>query len=241
MMRMLRVLAYFMLLLVWEYPAKAGIKTDTSSIARHSFDKEKWQKLSRDIDYSGEKALQSKSARPFNFSLNQDLAKLILFSGVGILLIYFLVRILKGNYIARNKKIKQSEDFDALDPDESIHEMNLENRYLQAIQDQNLREAIRLKYLMAIRELSTHNFIRWQKDKTNHEYLIETFQTGLYTTFAQVTHLFEKFWYGEAEINELKFRNTLTVFDAFLQSITTEDLQEQPENLSPINSAPGNE
>ena len=241
MMRTPEIYIFLFLLLLFGHTASGGIKTDTSSIVKHSFDKEKWQKLSRDIDYSGEQAPRIKSARPFNFSMNQDLAKLILFSGVGILLLYFLVRILKGNYINRNKKIKPSEDFIALSPEDNIHAADLENQFAKALKDQNLREAIRLKYLMAIRELSKHNLIRWKKDKTNHDYLFETFQTGLYVTFAQVTNLFERFWYGEAEINEVKFQNTLSVFETFLQSIGSVNQPEQSQDTSPNNSAANNE
>ena len=52
MMRIPGIFMILFLLLLFGHAANGGIKTDTSSIVKHSFDKEKWQKLSRDIDYS---------------------------------------------------------------------------------------------------------------------------------------------------------------------------------------------
>ncbi|HRH65788.1 MAG TPA: hypothetical protein PLU53_05790 [Bacteroidia bacterium] len=222
MNRKLLLLFFGMLMQAVPLQGEAVIVIDSSGVDKHSFDRAKWESLTRDIDYSDEKPSSPGKSHTWNFSLGPELAKTILFTGIAALLIYLLYKTLKGNFSARNKKIGNKSRAFALLEEESIHEMDLEKSFRQALSGQNYREAIRIKYLMAIRELSKNKLILWKKDKTNHDYLSETFHTAVYSSFADITLLFERFWYGEADLNEQKFNTTLPVFDSFLSSLASQ-------------------
>ena len=228
-------------LLVFGFRAIADISIDSSAVSKHEFSKIQWEKMTKDIDYSSDTAPNLARKRNFNFSMNQDLVKTILFIGVGALLLFFLYKIMRGNYFARNRKINASTSFIHVQDSENIQEMDLEQMYSRALEEKDYREAIRIKYLMAIRELSRHRIIQWKKEKTNHDYLSETFTTGIYFPFADITLIFERFWYGVAEINEMKFNQTVPSFDAFLTSIPSALSSVDNKSVTLSNPASGND
>lgn len=228
-------------LLVFGFRVRADISIDSSAVAKHEFSKSQWEKMTKDIDYSSDTAPNLARKRNFNFSMNQDVVKTVLFIGVGALLLFFLYKIIQGNYFARNKKISASTSFIHFQDPDNIQEMDLEKMYSRALEEKDYREAIRIKYLMAIRELSKHKIIQWKKEKTNHDYLSETFTTGIYFPFADLTLIFERFWYGEAEINENKFIHTVPAFDAFLSTIPSALNTVDNKITNPSNPASGND
>ena len=235
------IVLFGVFLLVFILQVRADISIDSSAVSKHEFSKSQWEKMTKDIDYSSDTAPRPGKKRSFGFSMNPDIVKTILFIGVGALLIFLLYKIMRGNYFARNKKISTSTGFLNIRDEENIQEMDLEQMYSRALEGKDYREAIRVKYLMAIRELSRHKIIHWKKEKTNHDYLTETFPTGIYFPFADITHIFERFWYGEAEINENKFILTVPAFDAFLSSIPSAVNAVENKNINSSNPASGND
>jgi len=184
----------------------SGIQVDSIAPAKHSFDKTQWEKIKKDIDYSKE-TTQKQADRPnsFRIPISATAAKIILFSIVLGLLIFLLIKVFKGNILPGNKKISETGISVETVQEEDIHHADLEKLYYEACTNKNYRQAIRIYYLMIIRELLSQHFIRWKKEKTNHEYIFEMADHSFYSRFREITLLFERIWYGEVELDENNF------------------------------------
>ncbi|MBN8697586.1 MAG: hypothetical protein J0L87_13730 [Bacteroidetes bacterium] len=104
-------------------------------------------------------------------------------------------------------------DFKELDED--IHKINFEELIAKAIANKDYRKAVRLHFLKLLKDLTDKNLIKWQIDKTNHDYSIELAQSKYSSQFQELSLLYEYIWYGDFDINESNFKNTITKFNAF--------------------------
>ncbi|MBX0290742.1 DUF4129 domain-containing protein [Hymenobacter sp. HSC-4F20] len=80
---------------------------------------------------------------------------------------------------------------------EQIYGVDFDSALAEAEAAGNYRLAVRLGYLLSLRHLTERGLIRWQPDKTNHEYLHELRGTPWFTEFQELTRQFEYVWYGE--------------------------------------------
>ncbi len=171
-------------------------------------EKEKKEKEKSELD----------SPLDFNFSDVVGVLLILLLLGVVAAILYFVIG--KENLIRpKSRKIK---DLD-LKAVEYIEE-DLENQdvayYLnQAIDENQYRIAIRLHYLLIIKKLSENKFIKWKKDKTNRDYILETSSHPFSEKFRSSTRIFEKVWYGERNIGESDFKQIYKQFDALDKKI----------------------
>lgn len=85
---------------------------------------------------------------------------------------------------------------------ENIHELNFADALAQAEAGGQLRLAVRLGYLQLLKQLTDRDFIAWQPDKTNHDYLRELAASypAAHPTFAELTRQFAYVWYGELPV-----------------------------------------
>jgi len=83
----------------------------------------------------------------------------------------------------------------------------------KAIEQKNYRLAIRYYYLLALQKLSKHEFIEWQQEKTNEDYIKEIKQSLLKSKFSSSTYLYDFVWYGNFDINELEFAKAEAEFN----------------------------
>nr|WP_262905325.1 DUF4129 domain-containing protein [Hymenobacter nitidus] len=80
---------------------------------------------------------------------------------------------------------------------EDIHSLDFNTLLAQAEAAGNYRLAVRLGYLAVLKQLTDHGLIRWQPEKTNHDYLRELTAGSLRPAFQEITRQFEYVWYGE--------------------------------------------
>ena len=52
----------------------------------------------------------------------------------------------------------------------------------------------------------------WQQQKTNTDYISEIETATLKTNFKAITKIYDYVWYGEFEIDEIKFESLKTAF-----------------------------
>jgi len=155
-----------------------------------------------------------------NFNLSDVFGVLLIFLLIGVVLaiLYFVIG--KDNLIRpKSRKIKELN----LKAVEHIEE-DLENHdvayYLdQAITENQYRIAIRLHYLLIIKKLSENKFIKWKKDKTNRDYILETASFPFSEEFRSSTSIFEKVWYGERNVGESDFKQIYKHFDGLNNQI----------------------
>jgi len=203
------------------------IDIDTSRIEKHSFKKEEWKKVTSGIDYSKEtKPRPPSKFKPFKglrLTISPVAGKVILFTLIISLLIYILILVFVGNLLFKNIKVKAGNEFTEENHEEDIHSNDLEKLYREAILNNNFRQAIRIYYLIVLRELSILQLIIWKKDKTNSEYLFEMKGHTYYSDFREITSHFERVWYGEFELTEVIFQSVNPKFESFMSEIRNKD------------------
>jgi hypothetical protein len=126
----------------------------------------------------------------------------------------FILTAIPGNYLPKEEKTFSVDDFD-----DHIPESELDRFLREALQRNDFRLAIRIYYLMVIKELSQRKLISWRKEKTNFDYLMELREANQYKGFRDVTLIFERIWYGERAMDEHHFGEASIRFKNFLSSL----------------------
>jgi len=109
----------------------------------------------------------------------------------------------------RNKKISSIHQINA-DPDQledHIKSLDFEALVAEALKTDNFTLAIRLYYLQILKQLWDKKFIRWRKQKTNYDYILETANQPFNKELKELTRSFERSWYGEKPTYKGTFEN----------------------------------
>ena len=72
----------------------------------------------------------------------------------------------------------------------------------EAVAQKNYRLAIRYYYLGILKLLTEKDFIEWQLQKTNSDYLAEINNDDIKLNFSKITWLYDYIWYGDFAIDE---------------------------------------
>lgn len=94
----------------------------------------------------------------------------------------------------------------------------IQNQDIQALIDSalasgNYRLAVRYYYLLALQKLSEKDYIDWQVQKTNHEYIFEIDDSYRRSYFRRVTDIYDYIWYGNFEVDESAFAKAQSAFN----------------------------
>ncbi|RMB64025.1 DUF4129 domain-containing protein [Dokdonia sinensis] len=94
----------------------------------------------------------------------------------------------------------------------------IQNQDIQALIDSalasgNYRLAVRYYYLLALQKLSAKDYIDWQVQKTNHEYIFEIEDSYRRSYFRRVTDIYDYIWYGNFEVDESAFAKAQSAFN----------------------------
>ena len=162
------------------------------------------------IDYSDEVAEKKKESSSSSDSDFSGLATLFGYLVIGILiaLVFVILYFMLGKdnlFKPRSKKIEALDLKSIEQIEENLEEYDVSHYLQQAIDNNQYRIAIRLHYLLIIKELSARKFIRWKRDKTNRNYLYETQDYPFANNFKMSTNIFEQIWYGERDVTEGDF------------------------------------
>ncbi|WP_394749751.1 DUF4129 domain-containing protein [Spongiimicrobium salis] len=136
------------------------------------------------------------------------------------LLIYLLIRFfIKANSRAmlhsqKNQSVVGMSEEENIIKNENIHEL-IKN----AIAAGDYRLAIRYYYLSILKLMSHKEYIAWEMQKTNDDYIKELKETDFKQSFARITHLYDYIWYGSFAIDESKFRKAEIAFSELQKAI----------------------
>ncbi|SEA05791.1 DUF4129 domain-containing protein [Bizionia paragorgiae] len=126
------------------------------------------------------------------------------------LLIKFFLKVNARNII-QGKQNKP--EFEFTDEEHIIKNEDINALITRAIEQNNYRLAIRYYYLLALKELTDHNVIKWEQDKTNADYINEIENKTLQTNFKQATKIYDYVWYGEFTVDAIKFESLKKPFN----------------------------
>lgn len=96
---------------------------------------------------------------------------------------------------------------------------DLATQITAALGASDFREATRLLFLDALAGLRAHNYIQWQQDKTNTQYLQELRGTPVYPHFRQLMHFYDYTWYGNFPANQDQYSEVSAAHTRLYQSL----------------------
>lgn len=125
----------------------------------------------------------------------------LLFIGI-IFLAYQVIKHKKPN----NKKVKDQSLENEWNP-EIISKTELELLLDQAMDHQDYRECVRIYFTFILKEIIKKGWIKWKKEKTNFDYILEMKSKTESAQFEECVRIYELIWYGEYEIDEKIFNS----------------------------------
>lgn len=198
------------------------VKKTEPNVELKKFDEKRWENLTKDLDYNETVKKKEKEKDPLSmpkFNFNPMVVKVVVVTLVIIALVFLLWKIFGNAKFLKNKKIKGGE-FSFLDEaEDNLEESDLERFLREALEKKQYKIAVRIYYLMTIKELIQQNYIVWKKNKTNFEYLTEMRDRKEFDHFRSLTRAFEIVWYGDVEIQENEFSKLSPSFSSFINSI----------------------
>lgn len=144
----------------------------------------------------------------------------LIYALMGGLAIYLLVKFLVGENLGAIFSKKATSLIDINLSEEHIEKLDLDALIKDAIHQKNYRLAVRYHYLGVLKNLSLKNIIEWQYEKTNLDYQQEISNNTLKPLFQEVSYLYDYIWYGEQDIDEVKFNAAQGRFAALQQRIS---------------------
>lgn len=177
-----------------------------------SIEKSIWKNNVKNKDYTETYKDKDYSSVPIKPSLPKfESFKIVFYILIIIVLILFIILLLRSDILKlsnqKANKIKISlENFEDNLPDADLNDL-----LIDALKKELYILAVRIQFLMVIKELDKKQLIYWRKNKTNGDYLLEMRKTRLFGEFQHLTLIFEKIWYGEQMPNSMQY-NALAVF-----------------------------
>ncbi len=223
---------YLYVLILCFLPALA-VLSSAQSDSLEGLSRERWEALVSTVDYPPLEEIEQKVEEPKEpVDINKQIQQQEFWAGVfkvlGVILLIALIvwaiaSLAAGEplFMPKRTKIKGGEmgDFSIEALRENLAKAELNDPIKQAEAGENYALAIRLYYLKALQDLMQRKLIRWQKDKTNGQYVRELSPTGLHFPFKNLTHIFDYVEYGEYPVEQSEYRFYKKQFDAFLREV----------------------
>lgn len=123
---------------------------------------------------------------------------------LGILLLAWITYLIVKNY--RYVPAPSQGNFSPADWNpELIPKTELELRLEAAIAENNYRECVRIWFTFILKESIRLRKIKWKKDLTNFDYLIQMSGKDGYSDFCESVRIYDLVWYGEYDIGENEY------------------------------------
>jgi hypothetical protein len=141
----------------------------------------------------------------------------ILLGFLVFLLVRFFLRV-NSNKLIHNAK--QNGSILLTEEEEIIKNEDIPALIKEAINQKNYRLAIRYYYLLSLKHLTESDSIAWQPQKTNEDYIKELNKDNLKEGFKNITKIYDYVWYGEFNVDALKFEALKRPFENLNTIIT---------------------
>ncbi|WP_456439972.1 DUF4129 domain-containing protein [Psychroserpens sp.] len=136
------------------------------------------------------------------------------------LLIFLLIRFfLKVNSRTFITGQKETASFQFTEDEQIIKNEDINALINNAILQKNYRLAIRYYYLLSLKYLTEKQVITWQKEKTNEDYITEIESETIKSSFKNITRIYDYVWYGEFNVDQLRFETLKAPFETLNNSL----------------------
>ncbi|MBP8823251.1 MAG: DUF4129 domain-containing protein [Flavobacteriales bacterium] len=127
-----------------------------------------------------------------------------------LLLFYLRKRLFHGAFTVDADKPRQ-----VLEIHEDLAVVDLDQLLATAEREGNWRLALRYHYLKVLRRLMDEGRIRLKPESTDGDYLRQLKDPAQRSTFAELSFLFKWAWYGDAPLDEARYRSLAPAFTLF--------------------------
>jgi hypothetical protein len=217
------------------------IKIDTSTVEAKTFSKDfKKKYIDSDFQYEPKKPektlwddfmewLASIFRKMFSFSTPQASISFvawllkILAVIVIVIVIFLIVKALidkEGQWIFGKNAKKRTIYYS--DAEKNIHLLDFEKLIKESLQSGEKRIVVRYYYLWLLKVMAQNNYIEWDIEKTNSDYLYELQRPIHKEEFMYLSYLYNYIWYGEFEIDEAIFQKTQNRFKKAIKTFSNE-------------------
>ncbi|MCX6231685.1 MAG: hypothetical protein NTZ33_09095 [Bacteroidetes bacterium] len=193
-------------------------KSDTVIITEKN-----WDKIKKGVDYTENyKEFKSKPNSSFHFPsffIKSIWVQFITAFIILCILAFLIYKILVKYNISLNPKISKNTDVKLLEENPDIDELDLEAMLINVLKNEDFKLAIRIRFLQVIKLLDKISCIKWEKDKTNGDYINEMRKYEELTDFMYLVLIFNTVWYGDKLLNVNDFAILNTYFENFIQKM----------------------
>lgn len=137
------------------------------------------------------------------------------------LVIFIVYQIIKNKRPAERKVNTASFSSD-WNP-EKITKTELELLLEAAIESEDYRECVRIYFNFILKELIKKGWIRWKKEKTNYDYILEMKSRENSFLFEECVRIYDLVWYGDYVINKEDFEEVQPILLNYYQLIQKGD------------------
>lgn len=162
-----------------------------------------WDRLKRWLQEMLRKIFGSKAGSMVFSNLHWG----ILAAAVVLLLIFLRKRLFHNVFSAEVGNPRQVTAIE-----EDIEKLDLDRLLAKAESEGNWRTALRYQYLKVLRRLIDEGRIEWQPRYTDREYLRQLKDPAERASFSEVSFLFKWAWYGNAPMDEARYRKLAPAF-----------------------------
>lgn len=146
------------------------------------------------------------------------MVKIIGISIIVALLIFLIVRLfISQKNTSTHGTTLSIEEMEQLEDD--LDKADLDGALNRAMKTKDYRAAIRILYLILLRDMQAKEWIEFRKDKTDMEYVMEMKGRQEQTPFLRLTRDFEYAWYGDEMLDETRALRTISRFQEFTRWI----------------------
>lgn len=229
-------IAILVICLFWTGSIQADGTTvkDSSAIDIRLFSTERFESISNDerFDYRTETVPRSdfwerfwnwingRRAATLPFTESESFWRIASIIFVVGIIVFVIIRLIDSHYsglfFGGNKKFRL--DFAAAEED--IHKADFQALIAAAETAKDYRQAIRMRYLYALKLLSNKGLIAWQQEKTNRDYLIELRGAAIRHPFQKMTYLFDNIIYGDFLLTRQQYFSMVGIFENFNRNLS---------------------
>ncbi|MCU0382923.1 MAG: DUF4129 domain-containing protein [Cyclobacteriaceae bacterium] len=192
---------------------------NSETVTIKKFDEAKWKEVIADETFVEQKPKEERKRNNFDPDLSalspalQIVLKIIGYIAIGFILAGIVYLIIKNTTTSTGTAKRKSDLFDTITKAiDDINLVDLDQWLKQALENGNLKAAIRVYFLITLRNLQQAGLVKYQKDKTNRDYIFEMANKPHAEQFRKATQTYEWVWYGDQEIDKEQFDVFQTTF-----------------------------
>lgn len=133
-------------------------------------------------------------------------------------LVIFVIYSLIKNRDSFKKDSSNEVEIKDLNP-ATISKTELELLLEKYMTEENYRECIRVYFTFILKEIIKNGWIKWKKEKTNFDYILEMKSKPDAVRFEECVRIYDLVWYGEYEITKEVYESLQPTLLSYYQSL----------------------